>query len=152
MKQKVLVNVDTLSAKKQILSTIVSVGYDFVEANTYDDIKFKCELLKDNIIIYIHELDYIIYEEEMAYIKNLINRGIKVMLIIDKYDVSIIDEALSIGIYDIIQIPISSDSLSKKLKTIISGKISMPESDKPLVHDASQKKHNAQIIINDIAL
>jgi len=151
MKQKVLVNVDTLSARKKVLSTIVSVGYDFVEANTYDDIKFKCELLRDHIIIYIHELDYTIYEEEMAYIKNLIGRGIKVMLIIDNYDVTIIDEALSIGIHDIIQMPISSDIISRKLKTVMNGNVDRTEDEKKVTHDSAFRKHNGQIIINEIA-
>jgi len=151
MKQKVLVNVDTLSARKKVLSTIVSVGYDFVEANTYDDIKFKCDLLRDHIILYIHELDYRIYEEEMAYIKNIISRGIKVMLIIDNYDVAIIDEALSIGIHDIVQMPIDMEIISKKLKNVIIGSVTVTDEAKKVTQDAAFKKHNAQIIVNEIA-
>jgi AmiR/NasT family two-component response regulator len=151
MKQKILVNVENLFAKKIILSTIVSVGYDFVEANTYNDIKFKCDLLKGNIIIYVHELDYSVFEEEIAYIKNIIARGIKVVLIIDDYDVNIIDEAINIGVHDIVEMPIDRQILAKKLNSFVFKEQVVEIDVSKQVEDASLKKFNEKVIHNEIA-
>ena len=66
MNKKVLINVATPAIKKKILSMVIAEGYDFVEGSSYDDVKFKCDLLKDHIILYVHELDYTQYKKELV--------------------------------------------------------------------------------------
>lgn len=130
---------------------VISEGHDFVEGNSYDDVKFKCELLKDHIILYIHELDYSRYDQEMSAIGSIIKRGYKTILIIDNYDVGIIDDALAIGVHDIVEMSVDQKILSKKIKNIIK-----PEEVKSLVevetnYDESHKIHDKNIIDNEIA-
>lgn len=151
MKQKVLVHAETMTAKKIILPTILSVGYDFVEAHDYYDVRFKCDLLKDHIAIYIHELDYTKYDEDISHIKDVIDRGLKVVLIIDNYDVAIIDEALNIGIKDIVELPIDKNVFAKKLRSFIFTDKKDDIDISKAVEAASLTKHNEQIIQNEIA-
>lgn len=120
VKNKILLNVAGTGAKKLIMSTIVNLGYDFNEFQDYDDLKFKQSLFKNKIMLIIYELNYTTYKKDFEMIKNITENKIKTLLIIERYDSKIIDDALAAGANDIIVLPLKEDVLKSKLKTVLS--------------------------------
>lgn len=151
MKDKILVNVATLAIKKRILSMIITEGYDFVEGNHYDDLTFKCDLLKEHILLYIHELNYGTYDTDMNFIRDIRKRGYKIILIIDSYDASVIDDALAAGVTDMIEMPVDPTILHKKFTNLV--KVDTIK-EHEVVHDKQEVLHhidNENIITNEMS-
>lgn len=120
MKNKIIINVSGIGSKKMIMSTIIKLGYDFVEFQDQEDLKFKQNLFKDKIILMIYELNYITYKQDFDMIRNLTENHIKTILIIERYDAKIIDDALEAGAKDIITLPLKEEVLRNKIKTTLS--------------------------------
>ncbi|PKM93353.1 MAG: hypothetical protein CVU84_16170 [Firmicutes bacterium HGW-Firmicutes-1] len=119
MKNKVLVNVAGSATRKIALFTVVNLGYDFIEFQSPEDLKFKHSLLKDSIIMLLHEINYATYERDFEMIKEVSNKKIKVLLIIDRYETKVIDDAIEAGANDIIVLPLKEEMLKSKIKNIL---------------------------------
>ncbi|PKM50147.1 MAG: hypothetical protein CVV02_12860 [Firmicutes bacterium HGW-Firmicutes-7] len=123
MKNKVLMNVAGNATRKIVLYTIVSLGYDFIEFQNPEDLRFKHGLLKDSIVMLIHELNYSTYERDFEMIKEVSNKKIKVLLIIDRYETRVIDDAMEAGANDIIILPLKEEVLKNKIKNILTNTV-----------------------------
>ncbi len=121
MRKKVLVNVETQSVKKMVLTSIMGLEYDFVEFNSPEDLRFKFNLLKDAIVLMIYELNYISFKTDFEIIKEMSDQAIKTLVISDRYETAIIDNALEVGASDIIIAPLKEEVLKGKIRTLIEG-------------------------------
>lgn len=123
MDKKVLINIVSINTKIVVLSSLVSMSIDFVETYNEDDLKFKCKLLKNEIVVYIHELNYNEYNKDFLMIKELNAKNIKVIILIDKYNSQVIDDAMKAGVNDILTLPLKEKIFINKLKPFLAGKI-----------------------------
>ncbi|MBC7959688.1 MAG: hypothetical protein H7X94_07465 [Vallitaleaceae bacterium] len=121
MRKKILVNVNAFAVKKVVLSTIVGLDYDFIEFCSEEDLRFKFTLLKDSIILMIHEINYMTYKKDLELIKVISGNGVKTLVITDRYESAIIDEAMDIGANDILVLPLKEEVLKNKVVNLIEG-------------------------------
>lgn len=127
MKDKILVFIHGIPPKKTAILTLAQMGYDFIECFNLDDMKFKLELFKDSILLMIHELDHNNYQKDFEMLEEINSKGIKTLLIIDKYNVKIIDDAMASGTSDIIELPLKNEILRSKINNIVDNKEIIPE-------------------------
>ncbi len=127
MKDKILVFIQGIPEKKMVLLTLAQMGYTFVECLNVEDMRFKLDLFKDRVLLMIHELNHNNYQKDFEMIKEINAKGIKTILIIDKYNIKIIDDAMAAGTSDIIELPLKSEILKNKLNTIVENKEKTPE-------------------------
>lgn len=120
VKNKILISISGVGSKKLVMSSIVNLGYDFIEFQDQEDLRFKLNLFKNNILLMIYELNYTAYNQDFDMIRNITNQGIKTLLIIDRYEAKVIDDALEAGANDIIILPLKDEVLKNKIKTILS--------------------------------
>lgn len=110
------------SAKKILLTTLVQMGYDFVEYSSYEDFKFKAELLGEHVIMLVHELNYATYNKEFDFLKKMGGLKIPAILLIDKYDAKVIDDAMTAGLQDIMVMPVKADVIKNKIDSLMNKK------------------------------
>lgn len=120
MAKKVLVHIHSLANKRIVLPALISMGLDFVEYSGPEDFNFKLGLFKEQTYLMIHELNRMKYINEFESMKKAVALNVKVLLIIDEYDTKIIDDALSIGIHDLITFPIKEETLKSKIDSLLS--------------------------------
>lgn len=120
MKNKILINVSGFGSRKIIMSTIINLGFDFIEFHGAEDLKFKQSLLKDKIILMIHELNYTTYTKDFNMIKEVTKNQIKTLLIIDNYETKVIDDAIAAGADDVVVLPLKVEVIKNKIKNILS--------------------------------
>lgn len=130
MKNKVLMNVAGSATRKVVLFTIVNLGYDFIEFQNTEDLKFKHSLLKDSIVMLVHELNYSTYDRDFEMIKEVSNKKIKVLLIIDRYETQVIDDAMEAGAADVVVLPLKEEILKNKMKNVLANTVKPLEIDK----------------------
>jgi PleD family two-component response regulator len=151
MKKTILVNVSSVAIKKLILSTIVEMNLGFVETDSLADLVFKSNLLKENVSVYIHELDYANYEEDFKTIKEATSIGISVMILLDSYSSTIIDDSLKAGADDVIALPIKKDIFVNKLKSLIGDCNNNVEQNSDSLAEQEKMKRNKTVIDIEIA-
>lgn len=137
MEKKVLINIVSINTKVVVLSSLVSMAIDFVETYNEDDLKFKCNLLKNEIAVYIHELNYNEYNKDFLMIKALNTKNIKVIIFIDQYNAQVIDDAMKAGVYDILTLPLKEKIFTNKIKSLFA------------YNDTKNLKTNSKIKIDD---
>ncbi len=115
MNGKVLLNVYTIQVKNDLLSIFVQNNYDFLEVFNRDELSFKYNLVKDNLDLYIHELDEINYAESLNQIKKIDLNKVRCIVLIHEYSSRIIDDALAMKVSDIVVLPMNKSNLAKKI-------------------------------------
>ena len=120
--KKIMVGMEGISAKKVLLTALVQMGYDFVEYSSYEDFKFKAELLSAKVIMVVHELNYASYKKEFEFLKQMGGMQIPCILLIDKYDAKVIDDAMGAGLQDIMVMPVKADVIKNKIDSLMNKK------------------------------
>ena len=115
MEKKVLIHVYTIQVKNDILSILVNSGHDFLEVFNKNELNFKYNLVKDQIDLYIQELDENHYEESLDQIRRIDTEKVRSIVLIHKYSKHVIDDALALKVKDIIVLPMDRTHLSKKI-------------------------------------
>ncbi|MCF8019266.1 MAG: hypothetical protein K9L62_07645 [Vallitaleaceae bacterium] len=115
MEKKVLIHVYTIQVKNDILSILVNNGHDFLEVFNNSELNFKYNLVKDQIDLYIQELDENHYEESLNLIRRIDTEKVRSIVLIHKYSKHVIDDALALKVKDIIVLPMDRTHLSKKI-------------------------------------
>lgn len=118
MNGKVLLNIYSLQVRNDVLNILVQHEYDFLEVFSEYELKFKYNLMKEKLDIYIHELDEGNYEESLEQIRQIDSRHIKVIVMIHEYSSRIIHDTLALKVRDIIVLPIERDHLTKKILSL----------------------------------
>lgn len=119
MLKKILVNIYEQTNKKTVLTTVVETENDFIEYSTFDDLVFKMNLFKDSVVLMIHELNVMNKTNDLLLIKEAKKHDIKVLVIAQRYDTSIIDDVMGVGADDIVVSPLKEIVLKNKIKTLI---------------------------------
>lgn len=118
MNFKVLLNMLDIQEKRTVMSALVAQDINFVEIFTDDELRYKMNLLKDSVLLYIHELNSRDYDKSLKSLENVTKNKIHTIVVIDKYDVKAIDDAQKLGVMDVIVCPIAEDAFEKKLMFI----------------------------------
>ncbi|MDF1617708.1 hypothetical protein [Petrocella sp. FN5] len=126
MKKKVLIHVYTIQVKNDILSILVNNGHDFLEVFNKSELNFKYNLIKDQIDLYIQELDENNYEESLDQIRRIDMEKVRTIVLIHKYSKHVIDDALALKVKDIIVLPMERTHLSKKILSFFDTQKSSP--------------------------
>lgn len=139
MRKKIMTNVSSQIVKNMVLTTIVQGDYDFIEFTSAEDLVFKFNLLRESIVLMIYELNNKSYKMDSEVSKEIKGYGIKTLVISDKYESEIIDQAMDSGASDIIISPLKEDILKSKIKNLIdstSNRLSQNEGEQsPLAED-----------------
>jgi hypothetical protein len=115
MKGKVLLNIYTIQVKNDLMSILVQNNYDFLEVNNEDELSFKYNLIKDQLGLYIQELDELNYEKALEQIRKIDASKVKSIILLHKYSSKVIDDALALKVSDIVVLPIDRINLTKKI-------------------------------------
>lgn len=110
-------NVYSIGVKKDIINILVQNGYDFLEIAGENELRFKYNLIKNQMDLYIHELDENHYQASIEQIKSLDLENVYCIVMIHKYSSQVIDDALTMKVDDIVVLPIERDILQKKIRT-----------------------------------
>ncbi|PKM68888.1 MAG: hypothetical protein CVU95_02055 [Firmicutes bacterium HGW-Firmicutes-2] len=139
MEKKVLIHVYTIQVKNDILSILVNNGHDFLEVFNNNELNFKYNLVKDQIDLYIQELDENRYEESLDQIRRIDTDKVRSIVLIHKYSKHVIDDALALKVKDIIVLPMDRTHLTKKIMSFFDTQkpsVLMPSSqDKVQIHN-----------------
>lgn len=119
MNGKIFVNVLNVQARIEIITEIAKLNYDFIETNMASDLRFKYDLFKDKISIFVHELSDRNYHQEFRLIEDMVARGIKIIILLEKYSAKAIDDAMQAGASDVIVLPLNEGVFHNKLNAII---------------------------------
>jgi len=149
VEKKVLIHVYTIQVKNDILSILVNNGHDFLEVFNKNELNFKYNLVKDQIDLYIQELDENQYEESLDQIRRIDMEKVRSIVLIHKYSKHVIDDALALKVKDIIVLPMDRTHLSKKI-------LSFFDTQKPSVlmpsnQDGLQSQKYIEIDMNKIS-
>lgn len=112
---KVLINVASAQVSSDLLSIFVAEGYEVFEAKDANDLLFKYNLIREDLDLYIHELDEQDYEGSMAVFKKVDRHRTRTILLIHLYSAKVIDDALSLSVKDVVVLPMERSALAKKL-------------------------------------
>lgn len=112
---KVLINVTSTQVSSDLLSIFVAEGYEVFEARDANDLLFKYNLIREDLDLYIHELDEQDYEGSMAVFKKIDRHRTRTVLLIHLYSAKVIDDALSLSVKDVVVLPMERNALAKKL-------------------------------------
>ena len=115
MTGKVLMNVFSRQVKNDLLQVLVDHHYDFVEVMAREEFDFKWRLCQDHLLLYLHELSEEHYEASMNQLRRVSGEKVRSILLIHEYASRLIDEALNIGVNDIVVLPMDKENLRKKL-------------------------------------
>ena len=115
MSGKVLLNVYSLQVKNDLLSIFVQNGYDVFETLNEHDLLFKHNLIRDELDIYVHELDEMNYNKSLDQLKRIDRDKVRCIVMIHKYASNILDDALALKVKDVIVLPMDSKNLTSKL-------------------------------------
>ncbi len=115
MSGKVLMNVYTVQVKNDLLSIFVQNSMVVLEVQNEHDLLFKHNLIKDNLVLYVHEFDENNYERSMAQLRMIDREKVRCVVMIHVYTSKIIDETLALKVKDVIVLPIDRENLKRKI-------------------------------------
>lgn len=115
MAGKALLNVYSLQVKNDLLSIFIQNGYDVLEAFNIDELTFKYGLIKDQLDVYVHELDEVNYDLSLQQLRRIDREKVRCILLIHKYDSKMIDAALALDVKDVVVLPIEREKLKSKV-------------------------------------
>jgi len=121
MKEHVLLNVYTHQVKNDLLSILIQNKCAFMEVFGRDELTFRYNLIKEEVGLYIHELDENNYTQSLEDIRKMTDHHVRCIILIHQYSSHIIEDALALKVKDIIVLPIERVNLDKKLKSYITG-------------------------------
>lgn len=111
----ILLNVYSTAIKNDILSLLVTFKLGFMEAFSNNEVMFKYNLVKDQVALYVHEIDDKAYQEACEIIEKVRAHKVKTIVLIHKYDIGVIDDMTRLGVMDIIVMPMTREKLKSKL-------------------------------------
>ena len=119
MNGKILLFVRDYQVKRNIISILSHLQVQFMECFEEEELSFKLQLYTEGNRIFIYEFTGNVTDEEYARVKSIKEKGWKVLAIYPKYAIRYIDESQRIQIDDLLTHPVASDSLRRKIISLI---------------------------------
>ena len=115
MAKKALFYVRSIQVRNDLFSIFIENGFDVLEAINDDDLIFKYGLVREELTIYVHELNEEDFDNSLEALHRIDASKVRTIMLIHEYDVKTIDAAMALNVKDVVILPADRTTLKKKL-------------------------------------
>ncbi len=127
-----LVYVNSSTVKRELFDVLVAKGYKILEASDENELKTKYFASQDEITLYIQEFQETDKEGSFELLKIIDRQVLNTVLLIHDLDIKVIEEASVLNVKDVVKIPFTFNTLSRRLEPFTNSENAINTSDKEL--------------------